>query len=66
MWVLSNPLRVTLDFFLFFYNVCIGHHYAMCSAALPRKLFINKACCRSTCISLGMNPKPYRQYLCIV
>ena len=34
-----------------------------CVAQHSRDLFINKPCCRSTGISLGMNPKPYRQYL---
>ena len=57
----SSPCNTR--FFLFFYNVCMGHHYTRCVAQHSRDLFINKPCCRSTGISLRRNPKPYRQYL---
>ena len=43
--------------------MCVWVITTRCVAQHSRDLFINKPCCRSTGISLGMNPKPYRQYL---
>ena len=55
----SSPCNTR--FFLFFYNVCLGHHYAMCSAALARSVY--QQTLLPTGISLGINPQPYRHYL---